>query len=605
MTSQLSIDYVKRKNTELFEKMKNKKIANVSKIQNYVPIYSKFFNLNSTNYNSINLNHNWYIHNINNSNKNNENVYNCSLKNTNNNKGSSQDIFIKMAPLLDPFKYLMGKYDIEDTSLFNLPNLDDSSVHNRMIAYNNSAYIDSFFSYLSSLLINEYNFLPNINFYGSFLGVKHDYKVNIYDDIEYLHKSDFFIKHKNIDFKIDEYDYLITDCDPDVIKKLKPLTINNDELEKDELITDELDVTIFDDIFKTDISDVKESTEPKILTLNDLKNTSLDVINLSSDKISSSDKLVINSLKSSSTCSSRLSYSSRDENDQDEDEDEDEDETVSHTSSWSEYSSSNESEEQLFATFSKFPVQIICMEKCDSTFDDLIMDDNMSHDTWFSALMQIIMILLTYQQAFSFTHNDLHTNNIMFNKTNKKFLYYCYKNTYYKVPTFGRIFKIIDFGRAIYTYNSTVFCSDSFKPGEDAATQYNTEPYFNKNKPRLDPNNSFDLCRLACSIYDYVVDDNVNNKNIHKEEPIVRLIYEWCKDDNNLNILYKNNGDERYPDFKLYKMIARCVHRHTPINQLSRPEFKTYEISKGDIPANIIEKHIINIDNIPSFSTIE
>ena len=137
-----------------------------------------------------------------------------------------------MAPLLDPFKYLMGKYDIEDTSLFNLPNLDDSSVHNRMIAYNNSAYIDSFFSYLSSLLINEYNFLPNINFYGSFLGVKHDYKVNIYDDIEYLHKSDFFIKHKNIDFKIDEYDYLITDCDPDVIKKLKPLTINNDELEK-------------------------------------------------------------------------------------------------------------------------------------------------------------------------------------------------------------------------------------------------------------------------------------------------------------------------------------------------------------------------------------
>ena len=66
----------------------------------------------------------------------------------------------------------------------------------------------------------------------------------------------------------------------------------------------------------------------------------------------------------------------------------------------------------------------------------------------------------------------------MFNKTNKKFLYYCYKNTYYKVPTFGRIFKIIDFGRAIYTYNGAVFCSDSFKPGEDAATQYNFEPYY-------------------------------------------------------------------------------------------------------------------------------
>ena len=31
MTSQLSIDYVKRKNIELFEKMKNKKIANCFK----------------------------------------------------------------------------------------------------------------------------------------------------------------------------------------------------------------------------------------------------------------------------------------------------------------------------------------------------------------------------------------------------------------------------------------------------------------------------------------------------------------------------------------------------------------------------------------------
>ena len=27
----------------------------------------------------------------------------------------------------------------------------------------------------------------------------------------------------------------------------------------------------------------------------------------------------------------------------------------------------------------------------------------------------------------------------------KEFLYYCYNNTYYKVPTFGKIYKIIDF----------------------------------------------------------------------------------------------------------------------------------------------------------------
>ena len=43
---------------------------------------------------------------------------------------------------------------------------------------------------------------------------------------------------------------------------------------------------------------------------------------------------------------------------------------------------------------------------------------------------------------------------------------------------------------------------------------------------------------------------------------------EWTKDDKDRNVLYKKNGDERYPDFKLYKMIARTVHKHTPQAQL-------------------------------------
>ena len=33
------------------------------------------------------------------------------------------------------------------------------------------------------------------------------------------------------------------------------------------------------------------------------------------------------------------------------------------------------------------------------------------------------------------------------------------------------------------------------------------EPYFNENKPRLEPNYSFDLCRLGCSLFDYFIDD--------------------------------------------------------------------------------------------------
>ena len=207
-----------------------------------------------------------------------------------------------------------------------------------------------------------------------------------------------------------------------------------------------------------------------------------------------------------------------------------------------------------------------------------------------------MMILITYQKMFSFTHNDLHTNNVMYIPTNKKFIYYTYKKKTYKVPTFGKIYKLIDFGRAIYKFNGKLFCSDSFQNGEDAATQYNAEPYFNDKKPRLEPNFSFDLCRLACSIFDYIVDDFDTIKT--ETSPLVKLIIEWCIDDNGINILYKNNGVERYPDFKLYKMIVRCVHNHTPHSQLDRKEFSKYLILNKNIPKN---EFIINIDELPSY----
>ena len=81
------------------------------------------------------------------------------------------------------------------------------------------------------------------------------------------------------------------------------------------------------------------------------------------------------------------------------------------------------------------------------------------------------MMLITYQKLFKLTHNDLHTNNIMYIETEKRFLYYKINNKHYKVRTFGKIFKIIDFGRAIYYYKNNLIYSDSFHKDGDAATQ--------------------------------------------------------------------------------------------------------------------------------------
>ena len=630
----ISVNYQKRKNLNLFNQFQTNKNINLTNVQNYIPIYDRFFSLNNTNWNAINLNHQWSISDIKDSKKKknddeneneNEHVFTCKLKNINDDDDftTTQNVFIKMAPLLDPFKYVVGKYNHTDPKLFNLPSFDKTAkIHPKLDDPNNSSFVDGFFSFLSSKLLHEHKFIHGLDYYGSFLAIKNDYKINIIDDIDYLIQSEFFVKQQNVLFKVEDYTHLITNNDP---KPLQPLKISS-SLKSVASITS-IDDSIFENIFentfeKNDIkNDIKNETH---ISLIDVKNLGVDLVDITN----SSDFDVTNqkkseSLKSGSTCSSRTSHTndndlsesecdSNDSKNQDDElqgnelqgnelqnnninsetKDDDDDE-------WEdEESESSIEEETLTLTFSKFPVQVICMEQCENTFDYLIMNGELTDDEWFSALMQIIMILITYQKMFLFTHNDLHTNNVMYIPTSKKFIYYTFKKKTYKVPTFGKIYKIIDFGRAIYKLNGKILCSDSFKTGGDAATQYNTEPYFNDKKPRLEPNYSFDLCRLACSIFDYVVDDFETIKNMDECSPLVKLIVEWCVDDNGVNVLYKNNGVERYPDFKLYKMIARFVHKHTPVDQLERKEFSKFIVSNKNIGKN---ETIINIDELPSY----
>ena len=77
-------------------------------------------------------------------------------------------------------------------------------------------------------------------------------------------------------------------------------------------------------------------------------------------------------------------------------------------------------------------------------------------------------------------------------------------------------------------------------------------------------------------------------------------MYEWCTDDNGKNILYKRSGEERYPNFKLYKMIARIVHKHTPDNQLKNPIFASY-LQKENKKKKGSKKLKIDINDIPKY----
>ena len=577
-TPKFQINYNKISNIDL-EKLKNQyedknsvgsfQPFEIEKLQAYNPTYSLFFEMTYNNFNSISLNQKYQIKDL-----------NCVID-----QDSKEDlnipIFIKFSPLLDPIKYLIGKYE---NMPYNLPLYDSQNQKNndnvcikKVNDSNNASYIDNFFYYLNSKLLHQHNFSNSLDYYGSFLGIQKHFKFNIADDLDYLLQSDYFNETNNVKYVFDDSDTPYMNFGSRSNKQ--KLEISEDiEIEDIEVI--EVDSLNIESELQDDIGELcYEKSHNSTRSENTSNNSEVN------DTESDSDES--NSDESNSDESNSNESNSDKENDDEEESEEESDE---------------ESEEEVMNAYIKdFPTQMIFLESCQGTIDNLFSNKLIEENEIISGLFQVIMSLLTYQKAFQFTHNDLHTNNIMYKKTQTKYLYYKFNKTVYRVPTYGRIYKIIDFGRAIYKYQGNIMCSDSFDKTGDASSQYNSEPYFNSSKPRLEPNMSFDICRLGCSIFDFVFDD-VPVIPEKEQSEIQKLILDWVCDDNGKNILYKSNGDERYPNFKLYKMIARNVHKHTPKDQLLRPIFKQFILnSQEDILDMEIDTHIIDIDEIPCY----
>ena len=531
------ISYRKNKSPPLFHQLAS--TLGVQSPQNYIPLYTRFFEMNATNWNHINLEG--------------PILESIEVKDDSHSgvvDGKRRPVFFKYCPLIDPSKYISGQVDYD----FTLPSLT-TTPGAKFSDPNNSAYVDGFFYYLSGRLLREHRFVHGLDFFGAFLGIKQDFKYYGEDDLEHVANHTFFNKNVNRLFTInyDIYDSGSRDA--------------HTRLALDDAPVEDVQV---EDVQVEDVEDV-EDVQVEDVQVEDVEDVQVeDVEDVQVEDVHIEDALDLNDGNSSTSSNTHSSYASGSE-----------------PSEESEGSfSSMGSADMLCITIKQFPVQVVAMEACEKTFDRIM--DQLEPDEIFAALMQVIMTLIVYQKVFKFTHNDLHTNNVMYVSTDAPFLYYRYNGKNYKVPTFGRIFKIIDFGRSIYFLNGNKFVSDSFSPEGDASSQYNTTPYLNPAAPPIDPNYSFDLCRLACSM----IDAFPNNSTYR---PVNNLVEEWCKDTKGRNVMFKRSGEERYPNFKLYKMIARTVHDHTPQAQLSRPEFKRFE-AKRFSPA------CLNIDTLPVFA---
>ena len=561
----------------------------IQNLQNYNPLYSHFFEVTHSNYNKITLNQTYGIR-------------QKQLVNRETGEPHDAPIFFKFAPLLDPIRYMVGKYNLNDPLLKTLPSINRENTlddcFSKIADPNNVSYVDSFFCYLSSQLLEKHNVFNAVDFYGSYLGIQELFRADVTDDIEYLQSSPFYLQNLNREFYVENYEYnRYNNGSKTNRQRIQINTSSRDS--RISLGAETLDIETPEVVHLEEVPvPVPESKDDdRTETVYEKTGT-----NLRSNASTASD---------STQNSHEFNYSSdEDENEPDtcyNDIDNDiqsAEETEDTEDTEDEYETVSTEPDDIYAYIRNFPTQMICLERCDGVLDDLLETEEFGADEIASCLFQIVMTLIIYGKAFHFTHNDLHTNNIVYTETTDKFVYYRFQSKYYKVPTYGRIFKIIDFGRAIYRFRGKVFCSDSFAKCGDAYSQYNCEPYMNPDKPRLDPNPSFDLCRLACSIYDIVFDED-DNPYTDKLDPLQETILRWCSDDNGKNVLYKRNGEERYPGFKLYKMIARNVHNHTPEEQLKFPYFSQFELSKkakSKVDMAKINQQCMNIDELPVYA---
>ena len=107
-----SLHYRKINNRDLFSSLENSELG-IKSSRNYTPLYETYFNLNETNYTSINLNQRFYVSAL--SGVVDKNNIQAAVVDAFKSTSDSltivhKPIFIKFSPLIDPVKYMSGKY---------------------------------------------------------------------------------------------------------------------------------------------------------------------------------------------------------------------------------------------------------------------------------------------------------------------------------------------------------------------------------------------------------------------------------------------------------------------------------------------------------------
>jgi hypothetical protein len=542
---------------------------------------------------------------------------------TNTIKTYTQKIFCKLSPLLEPLKIILSEqYKI--TPATDITNISEDLLHNtasKINSIHNSSHVEAFGLYCLSKL-TENNICPTFPYYfGCLNGISNVYYHNITEEMPELYKKKWFIdKSHNGEF---ELVYVDLNEDSESCSK------TNSSIDLDEILTRSMESKELDDI-----SSISSMDDEELESLSNVLQNRMNEID--ADDNSTLQEPATNKTNQNTVCTDGTAGAPHGTIDKPEPGPHVEVPKIIYpdtgeynfdgfdidvqTGGQSEFNNTvidTELEDELdmesiinmrdllqnkvfFAKFHDMPVNYCFMERLGDTLDDLLnTTGGISEEEWLSILFQVVFGLAMANKHYSFVHNDLHSDNILFQTTKETYIYYAVKDKTFKekkeahannqrqstckyrifrIPTFGKVTKIIDFARATFKLNDKWIFSDVFMPSGEAAGQYKfpdcvDEEYWGCNFIGADePNPSFDLARLARSIK-----HQVNVKSVYS------LIKKWSKSDDGSNMLDKED------DFDLYVDIAKNCHNAVPKHVLHDKMFKKFEIPRTQVPKG---KHI-------------
>lgn len=527
----------------------------------------------------------------------NENKYQC-LRNdilSSDISDTSVNVFVKIIHLLDPIAVLRKEYIFPDHPLLPRGEKAWRATLQKVHSPNNQAYIDTIANHILSRF-RELDLTPHCTLsYGSICGIADRYKFRISDDFgSYRHCRWFWrgLQSSGARLEIRKDDKDISELDD--FKELydtyfKPPESLDGDSSVSELSSNENMNYIDDDIQSIKSFSFDADKLPTLMSSE--SNPSMFQTSSDSDTADGSAGPSPNPIGMDLELSDGSDIHEADDTDT--------------------FDSDAESEISIDINLEipNMPVIMVYQECHEGTMDSLLelneingykRGSKMWEKVWSAWLWQVVAVLGFLQKTICFTHNDLHTNNVLWRTTTEEYLYYKSKTgTVWRVPTYGKIFSLIDFGRAIFRIGKKLWISDDHWPNNDAGGQYNFGPIRNLFESKVSPNPSFDLCRLSVSMLDGLFED-IPDKRKGRNVPVLskdgswvihettsqlfNLLYSWTIDDSGKTIYETRNGGERYPGFELYIRIARDIHCAIPREQIKKPIFSVFEFT-GKIPA--------------------